>query len=322
MSLNSPSLGDETRSDDKDHIATPALSIAIVSYRRADTLLLCLEDLAAQRTSQPFEVVLVLQAYPEGVAAEIERAYGHRMTLRIHEFANGLGVHGARNAAIKVVNAPIVAFFDDDVRVDSDWVETLMPYYDDPAIGGVGGYVQNPGCRRLSVRLLRPILGLSSRRYRIDWGGFHTLPFSSHSTTDQPADWLSGGNMSYRVSALAQAGQFDEAFGNYGYDDVDIGVRVRGAGWKLVTTKRLSVVHNPSPINRPSLTDFVREEEARRVLLVRKAIGHLPAWRQRYLLRFALHLVATLVQGLSRGKPQLVVSAAIGARRGLARYGA
>ena len=320
--MTSPTSLDIGRDAATRSVTAPALSIAIVSYRRADDLRLCLEDLAAQRTGVEFEVVLVLQAYPAGVADEIARAFGHRLTLHIHEFANGLGVHGARNAAIKVVNAPIVAFFDDDVRVPTDWVETLMPYYADPAVGGVGGYVANPGCRRLSVRLLRPMLGLASRRYRIDWGGFHTLPFSSHPETDQPADWLSGGNMSYRIAALTQAGEFDETFGNYGYDDVDIGVRVRRAGWKLLTTRRLSVVHNPSPVNRPSLTDLVREEEARRVLLVRKAIGHLPRWRQRYLLRFSLHLFATLVQGLSRGTPQLVLSAAAGARRGLARYGA
>ena len=300
---------------------SPALTIAIVSYRRADDLMLCLDDLAAQSTKVSFEVVLVLQAYPAGVADEIERTYGHCLDLHIHEFANGLGVHGARNAALKVVRAPIVTFFDDDIRVGPDWVETLMPYFDDPTVGGVGGYVEHAGCRRLSVRLLRPLLGLASSHYRIDWGGFHTLPFSSHPEADQPADWLSGCNMSFRVDALVQAGEFDEAYGNYGYDDVDIGVRVRRSGWKMLTSRRLAVVHNVSPVNRPSPMDFVREEEARRVLLVRKAIGHLSLWRQRYLLRLSLHLVATFVQGLSRGRPQLVFSAAIGARRGLARYG-
>jgi GT2 family glycosyltransferase len=319
--MASPALLDAPRDAVAKPALLPAISIAVISYRRAEDLLLLLEDLAAQRTSAAFEVVLVLQAYPAGVADEIARSYGHRLTLHIHEFERGLGVHGARNAAMKVINGPIVAFFDDDVRIRPDWVDTVLPYYADPAIGGVGGYVANPGCRRLSVRVLRPMLGLASRRYRVDWGGFHTLPWSSHSAVDQPADWLSGGNMSYRVDALAQAGQFDEAFGNYGYDDVDIGVRVRRAGWKLLTTRRLAVVHNPSPVNRPSLTDFVREEEARRVLLVRKAIGHLPRWRQRYLLRLSLHLVAMLVQGLRRGTPQLALSAAAGARRGLAQYG-
>lgn len=304
------------------HRPAPALSIALVSYRRDADLLCCLDDLVRQQTAVPFEVVLVLQAYPDGVAERIARDFGDRLALTIHEFETGLGVHGARNAALERVAAPVVAFFDDDVRIEADWVEKVMPYYADPTVGGVGGWVENPGCHRLLVRLLRPALGLTSRRYRIDWGGFHTLPFSGHTAEDQPADWLSGGNMSYRVEALAQAGAFDEAFGHYGYDDVDIGLRVRRAGWRLVSTRALSVVHHPSPVNRPSLTDFVREEEARRVLLVRKAIGHLPLWRARYLARLAFHLVAMLVQGLSRGCPQIAFSAAVGARRGLARYGA
>jgi GT2 family glycosyltransferase len=314
-------LLDTRRDEDTCSARAVSLSLAIVSYRRADDLKLCLEDLAAQQTSVAFEVVLVLQAYPAGVADEIAQSFGHRLNLQIHEYQRGLGVHGARNAALKVVRGSIVAFFDDDIRVGPDWVETVMPYFDDPTIGGVGGYVANPGCRRLSVRVLRPMLGLASRRYRVDWGGFHTLPWSSHSETDQPADWLSGGNMAYRVEALAEVGEFDEAFGHYGYDDVDMGVRVRRLGWKLLTTKRLAVVHNPSAVNRPSLADFIREEEARRVLLVRKTIGHLPRWRQRYLLRFSLHFVATLVMGLRRGQPQLALSAAKGARRGLALYG-
>lgn len=302
------------------HPSGPAVSIVVVSYRRHEELLLCLADLAAQRTSALFEVVLILQAYPEGVAERIEREFGASLRLRVFGFAQGLGVHGARNAALDRVTAPIVVFFDDDVRVGPEWIDTLLPFYADASVGGVGGYVEHPGCTRLSARLLRPLLGMSSRRYRIDWGGFHTLPFSSHPAADQRADWLSGCNMSFRLAALEQAGRFDESYGNYGYDDVDMGVRVRAAGWKLVSSRRLAVRHNPSAINRPSLSDLVREEEARRVLVVRKAIGHRPAWRARYLLRLSLHLVATFVQGLSRGCPQLVISAAVGARRGLARY--
>src|SRR6478672_11837276 len=129
--MASPALLDTPRNGAAHSAHAPALSIAVVSYRRADDLWLCLEDLAAQQTGVAFEVVLVLQAYPAGVAEEITRTYGHRLDLRIHEFATGLGVHGARNAALQVVRAPIVTIFDDDVRVGSNWVETLMPYFDD-----------------------------------------------------------------------------------------------------------------------------------------------------------------------------------------------
>jgi GT2 family glycosyltransferase len=145
------------------------------------------------------------------------------------------------------------------------------------------------------------------------------MPWASHPAEDQPADWLSGCNMSFRRAALQQVGGFDEAYGTYGYDDVDIGLRVRRAGWKLVSSKTLEVAHFPSTVNRPAFSDLVREEEARRVVLVWKAIGHRPAWRLRYLLRFSLHLIPLFLQGLARGAPGVVVSAIVGSRRGLAR---
>ena len=298
------------------------LSVVVVSYRRHEELLLCLEDLAAQRTASPFEVVLVLQAYPDGVPEMIERTYGGRLDLRVHAFANGLGVHGARNAAVPRARGDVIAFLDDDVRLRPDWVETLLPYYADPRVGGVGGYVRHPGCERAAVRLLRPLLGLASRRYRVDWGGFHTMPYSGHPHGDQAADWLSGCNMTFRREALLAAGAFDESFGSYGYDDVDIGVRIRALGWRMVSSRRLAVDHFPSAINRPPLPTLVREEEARRVLFVRKAIGARPFWRARYLARLAAHLVASTVHGASRGHPLLALSVLAGARAGLARYAA
>lgn len=300
----------------------PALSIVIISHRRHEELPHCLDDLVRQRTTVRFEVVLVLQAYPAGVPEWIERQYASRIPLRVATFDRGLGVHGARNAALPIVAGRIIAFLDDDVRLEPDWIEMLVSFYDDPAVGGVGGYVEHPGCRSFADRSLRPLLGLSARRYRIDWGGFNTMPWSSHPAAEQPADWLSGCNMSFRREALEHVGGFDASYGSYGFDDVDIGLRVRRAGWRLISSRRLAVRHFPSTINRPSFPELVREEEARRVLLVRKAIGHLPYWKARYALRFALQLVALFAQGLQRGCARRVVAGALlGARTGLRRHG-
>jgi GT2 family glycosyltransferase len=214
----------------------------------------------------------------------------------------------------------IVAFLDDDVRVPCDWVDTLASYYADQTVGGVGGFVQHPGNRRLATRILRPMLGLSAHRYRIDWGGFHAIPWASHPETDQDADWLSGCNMSFRRVALEDVRGFDEGYGDYGYDDVDVGLRIRRAGWRLISTRRLSVRHYPSGVNRASLPDLVQAEEARRVWFVRRAIGHRRAWRLRYLARFGVHLIAVTLQGVARGCPTLPLRAVSGARRGLALH--
>lgn len=299
---------------------TPRLSIVVVSYRRHLEITRCLGDLARQATTVPFEVVLMLQAYPDGAPEELVTAFARAFPLSVFHSERGLGVHAARNAALSRCSGEIVAFLDDDVRVPRDWIETLTSYYTDQSVGGVGGFVQHPGNRRLATRLLRPILGLSARRYRIDWGGFHAIPWSSHPARDQDADWLSGCNMSFRRVALERVHGFDEGYGPYGYDDVDVGLRVRRAGWRLVSTRRLAVTHQPSEVNRASLPDLIRDEEARRVRFVRRAIGHRPAWRLRYLARFGVHLVALSLQGVVRRCPTLPLRAVSGARRGLALY--
>jgi len=48
------------------HDTRPRVSIIVVSHRRHAEICECLSDLAAQRTTVPFEVVLLLQAYPSG----------------------------------------------------------------------------------------------------------------------------------------------------------------------------------------------------------------------------------------------------------------
>ena len=298
----------------------PLVSIIIVSFRRHAEIQRCLSDLADQATTVPFEVVLLLQAYPDGAPEELATVFARAFPLSVFHSERGLGVHAARNAALARNNGEIVAFLDDDVRVPRDWIETLISYYRDPSVGGVGGFVQHPGNRRLATRVLRPLLGLSARRYRIDWGGFHAIPWSSHPLRDQEADWLSGCNMSFRRVALEHVRGFDEGYGPYGYDDVDVGLRIRRAGWRLVSTQRLAIAHRLSEVNRASLPDLVREEEARRVRFVRRAIGHRPAWRLRYLARFGIHLIALSLQGVARRCPMLPVHAVRGARRGLSLY--
>ena len=52
------------------------------------------------------------------------------------------GVSHARNAGIAAARAPIVAFFDDDVRVAPNWIETIIRVFaDDPGTEVIGGKV-------------------------------------------------------------------------------------------------------------------------------------------------------------------------------------
>ncbi|MEO5588798.1 MAG: glycosyltransferase family 2 protein [Gemmatimonadaceae bacterium] len=280
------------------------LSVIVASYRRSEPLELCLEDLAAQVTPRRFEVILVLQAHPANAAEEIRARFGDRLKFQIAEFAEGLGTSGARNTGLAMAAGGIVAFLDDDVRLPPSWVASMLAFYDDPEIGGVGGFVDHPGHYNPARNAAYRMLGLTSDRYRIDWGGFNLGP-ASHSADDQPAAWLSGGNMSFRRHAIQAVGGFDEALGSFWHEDVDVAHRVAKSGWKMISSAKVAIDHFPSTLNRPPLHSQMRERERSRVLFVWKAIGDEPWWRVRYATRLILHAAAMGVVGLAKLDPRI-----------------
>jgi GT2 family glycosyltransferase len=299
----------------------PDLSVIVVSCSRADELSICMADLSRQKTKYAFDVVLVLQAYPSDFVGQLAQRFAGSVPLRVLDFPQALGIHAARNAGLRVAEGDIVAFVDDDCRIRPDWVEALLPYYEDTTIGGVGGYVCHPGRATWWRRMAYPLLGLCSRRYLIDWGGFSSAPGFDLPSTVQEADWLSGCNMSFRLSAMEQVGYFDETYGKYGFDDVDYGLRVRHAGWRLTASPLLTNEHYPSLVNRQGMYSQVCEQEQRRVLLVRKAIGMKPLWQFRYAVRFCVHLIAMTLLGIVKRDWRIPVFALKGAYAGLRQWG-
>ena len=283
------------------------LSVIVASYMRREPLDLCLEDLASQWGDHAFEVILVLQGHVPEAADEIRDRFGARLDLQIAEFRDGLGTSRARNTGLGMARGEIVAFLDDDVRLPKTWVDATLSFYSDPEIGGAGGFVDHPGHYNPLRNAAYRMLGLTSNRYRIDWGGFNVGP-ASHPVEDQPAAWLSGGNMSFRRAAIEDVGGFDEALGSFWHEDVDVAWRVAQSGWKMISSARMAIEHYPSSINRPPLHSQMRERERSRVLFVWKAIGKEPFWRVRYGARLVLHAAAMGVVGLVKLDPRIPVN--------------
>ena len=275
------------------------LTVVIPTYMRSEGLERCLEDLAAQDTDEPFEVVIVLQAHPPGSAEALQKRFGDRLQLVCLTFPEGLGTSRARNVGWRKARGDIIAFTEDDVRLPRHWVRALLAFYEDESVGAVGGFVDHPGHFNPLRNAVYRILGLTSSRYKIDWGGFNVGP-TAHPDRDLLAGWLSGGNMSFRRSAIERAGGFDEAIGTFWHEDADLSHRVARLGWRMLSTRKMTVEHYPSAIGRPPLHVQMRERERTRVLFVWKAIGHKPFWRARYAARLLLQAAAMSVVGLAK----------------------
>lgn len=289
------------------------ISLIVASFNRPSELKRLLSDVGRNQ-AHGHELILVLQAYDRREIALIQQDLPARMGCKILSFESGLGVFGARNAGVAAASGDIVAFLDDDCRIQRDWFEALQGAYEDGGVGGVGGYVDHDREASAPVRALYRLAGLDATRFRVRSVGFHGAPMFSMPRGSQPAEWLSGCNMSFRRTVIERVGPFPAVYGNYGFDDVDYSLRVRRAGWRLVTSEKLTVKHLPSPHGRQRREIHAYEEERRRVRLSRIHFGSEMAWKLRYYCAFARLSVAFAGVAAKRREVRSLIAAWRGMR--------
>jgi len=112
------------------------MSVVVPTRDRPDRLAACLDALIAL-TSPPGEIIVIdsASAAPTAVAAAV--ALGTRLVR-----CDRPGASRARNAGWQTATGSIVAFVDDDVRVEPEWAERLCaPFADAEVVLVTGGVV-------------------------------------------------------------------------------------------------------------------------------------------------------------------------------------
>jgi GT2 family glycosyltransferase len=191
----------------------PPVSVIVPTAGRPEALEKCLRSLRALR--YPDFDVLVVDNRPADPATRRLVEGIRRQDDRIQYIAElRPGSSVARNAGIAQARADLVAFTDDDVTVEPDWLDWLVaPMLSDPAVDVVTGLV-------LPAELETP-----AQRWFEDYGGFgqgfdrREYDLRPHRADDRVlypfwgGGFGSGNSMAFRKSALSAIGGFDPALG-------------------------------------------------------------------------------------------------------------
>jgi glucosyl-dolichyl phosphate glucuronosyltransferase len=121
----------------------PQLSVVISTYNRCTLLERALRSVLAQHpeATPPFEVIVVDNNSTDATAEVVHRFARSNDHVR-YVFEHRQGLSNARNAGIAAARAPLVAFTDDDVRAEPDWVAAIVgAFADHPDVDVVGGRV-------------------------------------------------------------------------------------------------------------------------------------------------------------------------------------
>jgi GT2 family glycosyltransferase len=239
----------------------PLVTVVVCTRNRPESVMVTLRGLAAMHY-RPFEIVVVDNAPSSDATKDaILEEFGADPRFRyVREPRPGLSC--ARNRGIAEAAADIVAFTDDDVRVDPWWINGIMRGFraaDDVAcVTGLIATAEMENAAQLYFHL-REDLGFSCKR-RI----FDLTENRDDSRLYPYAAGIFGGGANFALSrtALKDIGSFDEALGagtpSGGGEDINMFTRVVLSGHRLVYEPSAVVSH----VHRADLAELAKQMKA------------------------------------------------------------
>lgn len=224
----------------------PYVSIVVATRDRPASLVRCVESLLSLNYPS-YEIIIVDNAPSSSEAADLIRLkYGYLNQIRyLVEPIPGLS--NAHNRGLMAVQAPIVAFTDDDVVVDTLWLAQLVQGF---------GVTEDVGC--VTGMILPAELQTPAQMWIEQYGNFnkgftqHIFDMKENRSNNPLYPYAagvfgSGANMAFKTSVLRQIGGFDPALGagsgGYGGDDLSAFFDVIKKGYSIVYEPSAMIWH-------------------------------------------------------------------------------
>jgi GT2 family glycosyltransferase len=236
-----------------------SISVVVVNWNRRDLLRACLRSLAAQRTSQPLDVVVVDNGSDDGSPEMVLAEFSGDPAVRVQLVRNldNVGFCAANNQGFAASDSEFVALLNNDAEADSGWLEELATaFVDRPDVGMAASKIlvhEDP--RRIDKAGHLIYLDGQNRGRgtgEIDQGQYDRV---------EEVLWPDGCAAMYRREMLDRIGGFDEDFFAYA-DDAELGLRARIAGW--------SCLYVPTAVVRHHRGSTLGVRSARRLVLIER----------------------------------------------------
>ncbi len=278
--------------------SAPQWSVLIPTYNRLPILEKCLNALEQQTFDLPYEVIVVDDGSTDGTVEFLQRHGDRYPHVRLF-CQNHAGAAAARNLAIARAKGSTIVF------IDSDLVVT-------------------------PVFLAAHAAALQGRDRAFTYGrvietnNFEHPTAEPYKLTDYSRAFFATGNVAIARHWLEKAGNFDTRFQQYGWEDLELGVRLKKLGLTLVRCPEAVGYHWHPPFHLDQLPGMIDREKQRGRMGVVFYELH-PTWEVRLMIQMTwlhwalwglLSLGGTLNERslrplmqwlIDRGKPQLAL---------------
>lgn len=211
----------------------PPVTVIVLNWNGSPYLPDCLR--ALQALDYPdYRLLVVDNASTDGSVALLQKEFGEVPLLCN---ARNEGFAAGNNSGLRQVESEFAVLVNPDVIAPPFWLQALLqPMIDDERIGVAGGKLTYPdGTIQFAGGEIHPpqaFPGHAGLREK-DAGQYNAL---------RDVTYVVGAGMTLRMSMLDQIGLLDEGYFLY-YEDADLCVRARRAGYRVVYAPQAAAVH-------------------------------------------------------------------------------
>lgn len=230
-------------------VRSPRVSIIIPTRNAADLVTACVTSLRAAAGYEAYDLTVIDHASDEPALLDYLAREAAGGGLQVFPYAGPFNFAAMNNAAVKATDGEWILFLNNDVTDFSPgWLDECVAVTElDPSIAAVGVRLRYPDgdLQHGGAILDRKRICLHLHRGRpAAEPGYQGRPVSL-----QEFSAVTAACVLVRRSAFQQLGGFDERFPD-DYNDIDLCLRLRRAGYRVVYAPRVEAVHHESKTRR------------------------------------------------------------------------
>ena len=225
----------------------PKVSIIIPSTCKLHLLKPCMESLLSRTTYPDFEILLVINeiSYHVPEQAEFLKSLDADPRIRILVYEDQpFNYSKLNNWAIAQTQSPVLCLMNDDTEVITrDWLEKLVVRTRISKVGAVGPLLLYPDDRIQHAGVILGLGGVAGHQFV---GMPKGAPgYFGRGENEQDLSCVTAACMVLKREAFEAIGGFNEELA-VAFNDVDLCIRIRNDGWRILWTPEVEIYHHES----------------------------------------------------------------------------
>ncbi len=224
------------------------LSFIIITYNRpADALALLKNIYDLDKAIELLEEIIIVNNASDSDYSEVESFIASHSDLpyKYYYSPENLGVAKGRNYALQKSSSPILIMLDDDAELQNkDCLILLLEEF------------EKKNTTRPKAIITFKVLYFETREMQIN--AFPHKKFEEYKDRDfLETYYYAGGAHAIKRSVLQEVGTYPEDF-FYGMEEYDLSYRILDAGYSIVYSNKIVMLHKESPLGRKPKEEKVR----------------------------------------------------------------